>query len=120
MFPQLSKIRFPFAESNIHSTPFVEIVALFAQFIPSESSLVYPVVVGNDCFSFRLIYPLTTYNPVMDNLPCEYIIYVLTAIDNISHALFGRSLVLPSRVRFVFLVESNVHPLTSLLSLSSG
>ena len=27
----------------------------------------------------------------MDNLPCECIIYVLTAIDNISHALFGQS-----------------------------
>ena len=27
----------------------------------------------------------------MDNLPCEYIIYVLTAIDNISHALSGQS-----------------------------
>ena len=27
----------------------------------------------------------------MDNLPCEVIIYVLTAIDNISHALFGQS-----------------------------
>ena len=27
----------------------------------------------------------------MDNLPCECIIYVLTAIDNISHALLGRS-----------------------------
>ena len=27
----------------------------------------------------------------MDNLPCEYVIYVLTAIDNISHALLGRS-----------------------------
>lgn len=38
----------------------------------------------------------------MDNLPCEYVIYVLTVIDNISHALFGRSLLLfSSRVRFV-------------------
>ena len=27
----------------------------------------------------------------MDNLPCEYVIYVLTAIDNVSHALFGQS-----------------------------
>jgi hypothetical protein len=27
----------------------------------------------------------------MDNLPCEVIIYVLTAIDNISHALSGQS-----------------------------
>lgn len=27
----------------------------------------------------------------MDNLPCEYVIYVLTAIDNISHTLLGRS-----------------------------
>ena len=27
----------------------------------------------------------------MDNLPCEIIICVLTAIDNMSHALLGRS-----------------------------
>ena len=84
------------------------IISLITQFIPSGSSLVYLVVVSNDCsspelviiiylvsvsrcLSFRLIYPLTTYNPVMDNLPCEVIIYVLTAIDNMSHALLGRS-----------------------------
>ena len=30
--------------------PFAWIIALITQFIPSESSLVYPVVVGNDCF----------------------------------------------------------------------
>ena len=36
----------------------------------------------------------TTYNPVQDNFPCEYIIYVLTAIDNISHALSCRTLCL--------------------------
>ena len=37
----------------------------------------------------------------MDNLPCEYVIYVLTVIDNISHALFSRSLFLPqlSKIR---------------------
>ena len=27
----------------------------------------------------------------MDNLPCKCIIYVLTAIDNVSHALSGQS-----------------------------
>ncbi|KAI5444670.1 hypothetical protein KIW84_013083 [Lathyrus oleraceus] len=50
---------------------------------------------------------------VVDNLPCEYVLYVLTVIDNISHALFGRSLLFfPSRVRFVsLLLESNVHPI---------
>ena len=37
----------------------------------------------------------------MDNLPCEYVIYVLTVIDDMSHALFSRSLVLPqlSKIR---------------------
>jgi hypothetical protein len=58
-----------------------------------------------DAFLLRSIYPLTTYNPVMDDLPCEGIIYVWTAIDNTSHALFGRSLsCFPSRVSFVALV----------------
>ena len=37
-------------------------------------------------------------------------------MNNMSHALFGWSplLIFPSRVRFVFFVESNIHPLTSL------
>ena len=34
---------------------FAWITALFTQFIPSESSFVYPVVVGNDCFSPELV-----------------------------------------------------------------
>ena len=48
----------------------------------------------------------------MDNLPCEYIIYVLTVIDSISHALSGlKPFVLPqlSKIRIPF-VESNIHP----------
>jgi hypothetical protein len=43
------------------------------------------------CLSFRSFIHLTTCNPVMDNLPCECVIYVLTAIDNMSHALSGQS-----------------------------
>ena len=49
----------------------------------------------------------------MDNRPCEYIIYVLTVIDSISHALSGlKPFVLPqlSKIRIPVL-ESNVHPL---------
>ncbi|KAI5440983.1 hypothetical protein KIW84_010446 [Lathyrus oleraceus] len=66
-----SRVRFVFlVESNVH--PLTS--------LPSLSS---------GCF--RSFIHLTTYNPVMDNLPCEFIIYVLTAIDNISHALFGQS-----------------------------
>ena len=48
----------------------------------------------------------------MDNRPCEYIIYVLTVIDSISHALSGlKPFVLPqlSKIRIPF-VESNIHP----------
>ena len=68
----------------------------------------------DECFGtqtnsrFRSIYPLTTYNPVMDNLPCESIIYVLTAIDNISHALFGWILCLfpqLSKIRILYRIE---------------
>ena len=49
----------------------------------------------------------------MDNRPCEYIVYVLTVINNISHALFGRNLLFSfSRVRFVSLfMGPNVHPI---------
>ena len=66
-----SRVRFVFlVESNVH--PLTS--------LPSLSS---------GCF--RSFIHLTTYKPVMDNLPCEVIIYVLTAIDNMSHALLGRS-----------------------------
>ena len=66
-----SRVRFVFlVESNVH--PLTSLLSL-----------------SSGCF--RSFIHLTTYNPVMDNLPCEVIIYVLTAIDNMSHALLGRS-----------------------------
>ena len=47
----------------------------------------------------------------MDNRPCEYIIYVLTVIDSISHVLSGlKPFVLPQliKIRIPF-VELNIH-----------
>ena len=80
LFPQLSKIRIP---GGIEYTSFNKFaIGLFRMMSVLKHTPIHD--------SGRFIH-LTTYNPVMDNLPCEYIIYVLTAIDDISHALFGQS-----------------------------
>ena len=54
----------------------------------------------------------------MDNLPCEVIIYVLTAIDNMSHALLGRSRPpQPSKIRISGEIECPSFNKTAFLAL---
>ena len=60
------------------------IIALITQFIPSESSLVYPVVVGNDCFSPELV----------------IIIYLLPGIPGVPSFLLSIMTLVPCGVRF--------------------
>ena len=50
---------------------------------------------------------------------CEYSIHVLTVMDIISRALLSQSFdCFPLRVRFIFLVELNVHPINKFAFLA--
>ena len=78
---------------------------------PLRLSFVYPYAWYR--LSLFLVSHLLYTSVSLVSLPFEYIIHGLPVMNNMSHALFGWSplLIFPSRVRFVFLVESNVHPI---------
>ena len=90
------------------------IIAGCLQFIPFELSFVYPDAWYR--LSLFLVSHLLYTSVSLVSFPFEYIIHGLPVMNNMSHALFGWNplLIFPSRVRFVFFVESNIHPLTSL------
>jgi hypothetical protein len=81
---------------------------------PFELSFVYPDTLYR--LSLFLVSHLLYTSVSLVSFPFEYIIHGLPVMNNMSHALFGWSplLIFPSRVRFVFFVESNIHPLTCL------
>ena len=90
------------------------IIAGCLQFIPL-SCLSFTRMLGIDCLSFLVSHLLYTSVSLV-SFPFEYIIHGLPVMNNISHALFSWNplLIFPSWARFVFFVESNIHPLTSL------
>ena len=81
---------------------------------PFELSFVYPDAWYR--LSLFLVSHLLYTSVSLVSFPFEYIIHGLPVMNNVSHALFSWNplLIFPSWARFVFFVESNIHPLTSL------
>ena len=107
-FPSRVRFVFPFAESNI--SLLLDNCRMLAIY-PFELSFVYPDAWYR--LSLFLVSHLLYTSVSLVSFPFEYIIHGLPVMNNMSHALFGRNplLIFPSRVRFAFLVESNVHPI---------
>ncbi|KAI5429943.1 hypothetical protein KIW84_034503 [Lathyrus oleraceus] len=79
---------------------------------PPLSRLSFTRMLGIDCLSLLVSHLLYTSVPLV-SFPFEYIIHGLPIMNNMSHALFSWNplLIFPSWARFVFLVESNIHPI---------
>ena len=111
MFPQSSKIRyFPLWSRIFLLLDNCRMLAIY----PFELSFVYPDAWYR--LSLFLVSHLLYTSVSLVSFPFEYIIHGLPVMNNISHALFSWNplLIFPNWARFVFFVESNIHPLTSL------